>query len=92
MKSFVAAALAAIALGQDGPLSQLDQQVHQMADEKRADIREEEQRREQVAEARMQGAMQALRCWWAGLDPVSEDEVALCDLEAAMQAEMEACA
>ena len=57
MKSFVAAALAAVALCQDGPVSQLDRQVREELAEERADLQEREQRREQVAEARMQGAL-----------------------------------
>ena len=40
MKSFVAAALAAVALGQ-GSLSDLDAQVHQAVDQARQEVREE---------------------------------------------------
>ena len=95
MKSFFAAALAAIALAQDGPVSQFVNEVDEAREQKRNEIREEEQRAEQEAEARLQGALAALRCWWAGLDPVSEDdEFALewCKIEAEIIKERIQCA
>jgi len=77
MKSFVAATLAAVVLG--GGASDLNAMTHEAIDtaraQARAQAREEEFRGEAKTKAAIQGGLRELQCWWAGLEPVDEDQL-----------------
>ena len=73
MKSFVATALAAVVLG--GGASDLDAMTHEAIDSARAQGRAEEFRDEAKTKAAIQGGLRELQCWWAGLEPVDEDQL-----------------
>ena len=73
MKSFFAATLAAVALG--GGASDLDAMTHEAIDSARAQARAEEFRGEAQTKAAIQGGLRELQCWWAGLEPVDEDQL-----------------